>query len=166
MVRAFLLAVAALMTLTLPGAAQSIDELPTEVFEAARSLEQKCVEQGGSPDYEPLHLVKLVFFGADWDDGGRESYVIDTAQFRCSGVGAVQARPFCEQGQCRLIVMTPKGASGFAKGLDRLVSGWRLVGDNAASSGPNILLQTTETGSNLLYKEAGSGMERTGPSGD
>lgn len=147
------------------GSAQSIDELPHDVFAAARSLENECTRLGGSPDYEPLRLVTFVFFGNDWDNGGRESYIIDTAEFRCSGIDPDHTRPFCRQGDCRLIVMTPNGRSAFSKGFDREVSGWRLVGDNASSNGPNVLLQTTENGSNLLYRVAGAGMTRTGPAG-
>ena len=158
------LAVAAfVVTASFSAVAQSIDELPPDVYQAALRLERTCAQAGGSPDYEPLELVTFVFFGNDWDNGGRESYVIDTSRIRCAG--AAQQRPWCKGPACQLIVMVPTGRTGFNAGLDRRVVGWRLVGDNASSNGPNVLLEVEANGRYELYKADNGAMTRTGPGG-
>lgn len=145
-----------------PAAAQSIDELPDPVYRVAADFEQQCRNLGGSPDYNPLELVKLVFFGKDWDNGGRESYLIDLSALRCPGgdMGPGKDRPDCKGGSCRLVVLNPQGADGYRVDFNDMVRGWRLAGANAGSGGPDVDILISKAAGETRYRVTPSGMVR------
>lgn len=157
---AFLLTMAQLPAA--PAAAQALDELPGPVQAVAADFVARCIRLGGAPDYEPLDLVRLVFFGKDWDGGGRESYLIDLSKLRCPGgdAGPGGDRPDCEGRSCRLVVVNPRGASGFRVDFNAMVRGWRLAGANASRGGPDVELVVRTGAGETRYRVTGDGMAR------
>lgn len=155
------LALAAMLA-TQPAAAQSIDELPGPVYQVAADFAQQCRNLGGTPDYNPLQLVKLVFFGKDWDGGGRESYLIDLSALRCPGgdMAPGRDRPDCKGGSCRLVILNPQGADGYRVDFNDMVRGWRLAGPNAGSGGPDVDILISTAAGETRYGVTPSGMAR------
>ena len=145
-----------------PAAAQSIEELPAPVYEVAADFAQQCRNLGGSPDYNPLELVKLVFFGKDWDGGGRESYMIDLSALRCPGgdMGPGRDRPECQDQSCRLVILNPQGTEGYRVDFNDMVRGWRLAGANAGNGGPDVDILISTTAGETRYGVTPSGMAR------
>lgn len=145
-----------------PAAAQSIDELPGPVYQVAADFEQQCRNLGGSPDYNPLELVKFIFFGKDWDGGGRESYLIDLSALRCPGgdMGPGRNRPECQGRSCRLVILNPQGADGYRVDFNDMARGWRLVGANAGNGGPDVDILISTAAGETRYGVTPSGMVR------
>jgi hypothetical protein len=141
------------------AAAQSLDELPGEVAKISRSIVAQCTKGGGKARYEPLELVTSVFFGADFDGGGRESFVIDGSKLNCKG-GKAGRRPACNGSECRLVVIDPTGASGYRVDFDAPVRAWALAGAHAADKGPDAILELTVGGETHHYTVDGQGLKK------
>jgi hypothetical protein len=141
-----------------PALAQSLYELPPDVTTVAMSYVRDCEAAGGTPDYNPLEYVKFVFFGDDWNGGGRESYLVDTSKLTCAGV---DPRPACAPGEgCTLAIVTPRGADRFELGYEERVNGWRLIGANASDGGPNVSIEINDAGGTGLYSVTAAGVSR------
>lgn len=137
-----------LILLAGPAVAQSLDELPPDVAAVSKDAVAACRKIGGTPDYEPLDLVKLVNFGKS------EAYLIDTRALRCKdGKNARKdGRLHCRDDHCKIIVMVPASGDRFNIAYRNLVERWSAAGDGLDVTINNQTIRLTLRNGGLAEK--------------